>query len=287
MKNIIAVIFDFDDTLAPDSTSFFLESMGVDVPHFWRDTVDPLIDEGWDPIPALMYRLLECSKNREAGRPFTRASFNEAGKKLKFFPGVTTFFQTLRDLSAELSNEINIAVELEYYVISSGLLPIIGSTRIARHFTEIWASDFLYGGPDGEIVFPKNFISFTDKTRFLFHIQKGIIGPQFRNKPFEVNKKTRPEDIRIPFDRMIFVGDGYTDVPCFSLMQRNGGTAIAVYDRNRREKWGRAWGFTQTGRATNIAPSDYRKKSALHDSLIMAIERICHDIALSNRTYRS
>lgn len=286
MKEIIALIFDFDDTLAPDSTSRFLESMGIDVPHFWRDTVDTLIDEGWDPVPAMMYRLIEISRYRETSKPLTRDSFSEAGKKLKFFPGVTKIFPILKDLTQELSEEMNIDVELEYYIISSGIQSIIDSSRIAKHFKEIWASEFHYD-KNGEILFPKNMISFTDKTRYLFHIQKGLVGPQYRNKPFEVNKKTPKESVRVPFNRMIFVGDGYTDVPCFSLMQENGGTAIAVYDRDRRDKWGRAWGFTQTGRATNIAPADYRKNSALHDSLIMAIERICHDIALSNRIYRA
>ena len=91
---------------------------------------------------------------------------------------------------------------------------MVRSTPIAHEFTEIWASEFTYGA-DGGIEFPRRIVSFTDKTRYLFHIQKGIIGREFRNKPFEVNRK--PEDrLRVPFDQMVFVGDGYTDIPCFA-----------------------------------------------------------------------
>ena len=60
-QNTIAVIFDFDDTLAPDSTSGFLDNLGLDVPSFWQNRVQPLIDEGWDPIPAYLYMMLKVS----------------------------------------------------------------------------------------------------------------------------------------------------------------------------------------------------------------------------------
>ncbi|MFC1734080.1 haloacid dehalogenase-like hydrolase [candidate division KSB1 bacterium] len=283
--NTIALIFDFDDTLAPDSISRFLEQAGVDVPAFWRDRVDPLIAGGWDPVPALAYRLVEYSRSSGSGDRFTEEAFARFGKSLKLFPGVPALFQTMRSLVEEQSREKHIEADIEFYIISSGIGSIIRSTKIAKHFTEIWATEFHFDDGAGDIAFPKNIISFTDKTRYIFHIRKGLVGEQFRGKPFEVNRKHSPGEIRVPFERMIFVGDGYTDVPCFSLLQQNGGTAIAVYDRNRREKWGRAWGFTQTGRATNIAPSDYRRNSALHDSLIMAIERICSDIALGKRTF--
>ncbi len=287
MKNTIALIFDFDDTLAPDSTSHFLQSMGVDVPHFWRESVDPLIRTGWDPVPAMMYCMTEYSNSTSDNTVFTKKAFEETGKKLKFFPGVTQFFPSFLELAAEVTGQMDIEINLEYYIVSSGIYPIIKSTRIAKHFTEIWASDFHYEEDTDRIVCPKNIISFTDKTRYLFQIKKNLIGPKYRGKPFEVNTKVLPENIRVPFENMIFIGDGYTDVPCFALLQQCGGTAIAVYDRNRREKWGRAWGFTQTGRATNIAASDYRKETALHDSMIMAVERICHNIALDSRTYRA
>jgi len=129
-------------------------------------------------------------------------------------------------------------------------------------------------------------VSFTDKTRYIFHIQKGIFGPDFADKPFEVNRKVASEDIRVPISQMVMVGDGYTDIPCFSLVRKDQGIAIGVYDRKNREKWGRAWGFIEDGRVSNLVPTDYSEGSGLSDSLIMAVESIAARISLASHTYQ-
>src|SRR5690606_261261 len=131
--------------------------------------------------------------------------------------------------------EVQPQVQIEFYLISSGIGDVVRATPIAHEFTEIWASEFVYGERD-EIVFPRRIVSFTDKTRYLFHIQKGIVGPDYRGKPFEVNRKVTEDRLRIPFDQMIFVGDGYTDIPCFSLIRRAGGFAFGVWDPRHRDK---------------------------------------------------
>lgn len=284
MKDLIAIIFDFDDTLAPDSTSGFLAHMGVDVLRFWQETVDPLLEQGWDPVPAYLYCMIEWSRSMPPDKKITRQTFHEWGRRLTFYPGATKIFQTLRNHAEELSQRKHLNIEIEFYVISTGIGDILESARIRKHFTQVWASNFHYS-ENGEIAFPKNVVSFIDKTRYLFHISKGIIGEEFSGKPFDVNRKLPPEQYRIPFNRMIFVGDGFTDVPCFSLIQKNGGIAIGVYDRDNREKWGKAWGFVEDGRVSNLAAANYRKDSGLYDSLMMAVESICDKIALSKRVY--
>lgn len=278
-QKIIAVVFDFDDTLAPDSTSSFLERQGIDVKAFWK-SVDPYLADGWDPVPAYLFRMLEESQKRE-GHPFCKADFEEHGNAIKPFPGASGVFTRIRKHVASICRE----AQVEFYVISSGILTTLRASRLAKHFTEMWASDFHYGSA-GEVVFPKNIVSFTDKTRYLFHISKGIIGPEMRSKPFEVNRKHDSAQLRIPFSNMIYVGDGYTDIPCFSMLKRNGGTAIGVYDRENRDKWGRAWGFTEDGRVSNLVPADYGKKSALSDSLLMATEAIAKRIKLTSTSYQ-
>ena len=85
---------------------------------------------------------------------------------------------------------------------------------------------------------------------------------------------------------MIFVGDGYTDIPCFSLVRKQGGVAIGVYDPEDRERWGRAWGFIEDGRVSNLVPADYAKGSALSNSLTMAVESMANRIALRRSTYQ-
>ena len=273
MTSKIAVIFDFDDTLAPDSTSAFLQSLNVDVQDFWRQRVDALIQKDWDPIPAYLFQMIEASRNGAHG-PITRERLQKWGAQVCFYAQAPTIFDRLRNLASKLNPDI----QLHFYLISSGISDILKNTPIAHHFTDIWACDFHYDQNE-QIAFPKKVVSFTDKTRYIFQIAKGLVGDAFRNQPFAVNRKISPHSLRIPFDQMIFVGDGYTDIPCFSLVRKAGGIAIGVYDNDDREKWGRAWGFIEDERVSNLVPADYSEKSALSNSLAMALESLVRRIA--------
>jgi phosphoserine phosphatase len=281
MQDTIAVVFDFDDTLAPDSTSSFLHNLGLDVPEFWQKRVQPLIDAGWDPIPAYLYMMIKESETRPEGQRITRRALASWGSRIKLYDGVTRIFSRLERHAKVVASTISI----EFYLISSGIGEILRATKVTKHFKDIWACDFNYNNR-GEIVFPRNVVSFTDKTRYLFNISKGLTGPKHRGKPFDVNKKIAPQELRVPFDQMVFVGDGYTDVPCFSMLRKVDGVAIGVYDNKSREKWGRAWGFIEDGRVSNLVPADYRKNSALENSLMMAIEAIGKRILVRQVTYQ-
>ena len=286
MHEIIAIIFDFDDTLAPDSTSGYLERCGVDVPRFWQEEVRPMMEtesasEEWDPVPAYLYKMIE--KSASGGiEPITRDSLVNWGRELPLYPGVETIFTRLRDVATA----VNPRVALEFYVVSSGIGDVLRNTSIAHEFKEIWASDFAYDEA-GRIRFPRKIISFTDKTRYIFHVQKGIIGQSYVGKPFEVNRKVDAARLRIPLNRMIMVGDGFTDVPCFSLVKQGEGIAIGVYgDPDDRDKRSRAWGFIEDGRVSNLVPADYTEKSALTTSLIMAVESLAKRISLADHIYQ-
>jgi len=274
----IALIFDFDDTLAPDSTSSFLESIGIETKDFWGRKVKVLLDDDWDPIPAYLYKMVIESKE---GKNITREKLKAFGKKIEFNEGVKRFFSHIKTTFGKKYPEITI----EYYLISSGIGEIIKSTEIAKHFTHIWASDFDYD-EKGCITFPKKIVSFTDKTRYLFHVSKGIIGEKAVSNPFEVNKKVPEDKLRIPFPNMIFIGDGYTDIPCFSMIKRNGGIAFGVYDRAHRDKFGRAWGFIEEGRVTNLHSANYKKGSDLCNSIEMGLDSICRKIELRKAIYQ-
>lgn len=280
MQEIIAVIFDFDDTLAPDSTSGYLGECGIDVPAFWQNEVSPLLGENWDPVPAYLYKMIELSRSGKIP-PITAESLQKWGQQLPLYKDAGAIFNRLRSVA----REANPRVTLEFYLISSGIGEVLRNTPIAGELNEIWASDFAYDD-SGQINFPKKIVSFTDKTRYIFHVQKGIFGPDFADKPFEVNRKVAFEDIRIPISQMIMVGDGFTDIPCFSLVRREQGIAIGVYDRENREKWGRAWGFIEDGRVSNLVPSDYTEGRGLSDSLMMAVESIARRISLASHTYQ-
>jgi len=280
MSDVIALIFDFDDTLAPDSTSGFLEQAGIDTARFWKEQVDPLLTQDWDPVPAYLYRMIELSR-RGGDDTITRQRLQQWGATLPLHDGVTSLFSRLRQAVRQVQPQ----VQIEYYLISSGIGDVVRATPIAHEFTEIWASEFVYGERD-EIVFPRRIVSFTDKTRYLFHIQKGIIGPDYRGKPFEVNRKVPEDRLRIPFDQMIFVGDGYTDIPCFSLIRRAGGFAFGVWDPRHRDKRSRAWGFIEDGRVSNLNQARYGEDTELYQWLEEAVTSLAGRIALKSRVYR-
>jgi hypothetical protein len=278
MQETIAIVFDFDDTLAPDSTSSFLDNRGIDVPHFWQYKVLPRIEAGWDPVPAYLYEMIVLSNTGDA---ICRDDLMRWGKRIKPFTGATRIFDRVR----RHAESINERVVVEFYLISSGIGDILRHTRLARHFHDIWACDFHYDD-EARIVYPKNVVSFTDKTRFLFQIAKGITGPECRSEPFAVNRKLSQQQLRVPFDQMIVVGDGLTDIPCFSLIRRSGGYAIGVFDRANKAKWGRAWGFIEDGRVSNLVPADFSKNSALSLSLLMAVENLARKLKLRAQTYQ-
>ena len=281
MHETIAVVFDFDDTLAPDSTSGYLAQAGIgDLNAFWKEEVAALTHADWDPVPAYLFKMIEASKTGRIPK-VTQESLMEWGRRLPLHNGVPGLFARLR----KVAKETNPRASVEFYLISSGIGDILRQTSIAAEFTDIWASEFAYGS-DGGIDFPKKIVSFTDKTRYLFHIQKGLIGPQSRGKPFDVNKKLKPEQLRVPINHMIFVGDGYTDIPCFSLVKKDGGVSIAVFDTTHSEKWGSAYQFVHDGRVSNLLSANYSEQSDLSIFLGMAVKKLATDIAVSSGTYQ-
>ena len=267
-EDVIAIAFDFDDTLGPDSTSGLLNAIGVDVHKFWND-LEIMSSEHWDPVPAYLYKIIKLNQALPQDKALTKQSLVEWGKKAPLYPGVDTIFSYLRSLAKELNPHIT----LEFYIISSGIEEVIRASPIASNFTDIWACDFCYD-ESGRLAFPKRIVSFTDKTRYLFHISKGLIGDEVRQKPFEVNRKFDSAKKRISMDQIIFVGDGYTDIPCFSLIRKAGGIPIAVCDTEDRKTWGKAWGFMEEKRVTHWAVADYQEGSTLRASLSMAIATI-------------
>ncbi|NNM66489.1 MAG: haloacid dehalogenase-like hydrolase [Spirochaetales bacterium] len=271
MNKNLAVVFDFDDTLAHDSTTDFLAELGVDLAAFWGVENQKLIEAGWDPVPAYLYQMVQFSQKGGSKNLITQQKLREFAPRVRFYPGVPELFAHLRTFLAGLDSTFR----LEFYVISSGLGDLIRATPIAGEFADIFASDFHYG-PDGGILFPKKVVSFTDKTRYLFQISKGQVGPEFANKPFEVNRKVR--ELALPLSQMIFIGDGMTDVPCFSLLAKSGGMPFAVYDREKVNKRSRAWGFVEDGRVKNLHSANYRKESDLVGSIEMSLQSLVQKI---------
>ena len=224
-KPIIALMYDFDKTLCTkDMQEYtFIPSLEESAESFWTKTDQMAKEEKMDPVLTYMYLMLRLSKDKH--RPITRDVFEKAGKDIKLFPGVETWFERINKFGEENG------VTIEHYIISSGLKEIIQGCKIADRFKEIFACEFHYD-ENGTADWPKMGVNFTGKTQYLFRINKGLLNLGDNSK---LNKYVPEPDRRVPFRNMIYIGDGLTDVPCMKLVSVNGGQAIAVYQGNKKD----------------------------------------------------
>ena len=272
LSNYIAVVFDFDDTLVPDTVDSLLESLGIDALKFRQERIQPLVDNGWDKIMARFYAIIEESKRQ--GNKITQEYLAKFGQELAPFDGVPEMFDRLR----RSAYEINPKVEVEFYLISCGMVDIARYNCIAPNFKEMWGCEFHYN-KDGGIEFLKKIVTHTEKTRYLFQIAKGIEGQQQDGKTF-VYRDVPPEELHVPLTQVIYVGDGASDIPCFSLLNEEQGMAIGVYKDTTPKEWSREIEISKSQRLANLAPAEFGEGSELMRSLTLAVESLCKQISL-------
>jgi phosphoglycolate phosphatase-like HAD superfamily hydrolase len=272
-QNIIAVIFDFDDTLTDDSTTRLLEAHKIDPTDFWQNRMVKLVSAGWDPTLAYLKLILD---DVGEGKPFAHVS-NEAlrafGATLAFYQGIPEVFGDLQRLVGEHHAS---RPAIEFYIISGGLEEIIRGSKIASHFTGIWGCRFAEEG--GRIRHIMNTVSFTEKTKYLYAINKGLIEEKdIRSHPYSVNEHVDDSDRRVPFETMIYIGDGMTDVPCFSLLTKTyRGKAFGVFDPLKEGSPKKAWEkLVAPKRVTTMNSPRYGKGDDLGALLRMAVKEIC------------
>ena len=206
-KPIIAIMYDFDKTLSTrDMQEYsFIPKLGMSAKDFWEETDRLATAENMDRI--LAYLRLMLKKAAEKGVAVTRDKFVELGKDIEYFPGVEEWFSRINEFGKEKG------VVVEHYVISSGLKEIIEGSSVYKNFKEVYACEFLYDH-NGVAVWLKAAVNYTNKTQFLFRINKGVLELY---KDGELNSYTEESDRRVPFRNMIYVGDGMTDVPCMMV----------------------------------------------------------------------
>lgn len=249
-KPIIAFLYDFDKTLCTtDMEDYaFIPSLGLTPKEFWPIANGFGFRNRMDGILAFMYTMIVESEKR--GKPITRERLVEMGRSIELFPGVRDWFKRINAFGETQG------VQVEHYVISSGLREIIEGSGIADDFKEIYASEFYYD-ESGRPAWPKLAVNFTAKTQFVYRINKGVLDV---SDDKTLNDSMPDDSKRVPFTNMIYVGDGLSDVPCMKMMRAYGGQAIAVYQENNRigvEK------LLQDGRVDFIFPADYSEGSSL------------------------
>ena len=250
-QSTIAIICDYDQTLSPHymQDEVLFPHFGIDAAQFWRKCGELVREHGYDSELAYMKALLDYLS---LDRP-TNESLRGLGGRLNFYNGLPEMFDELRSVITPEQRALD--VKLEYYIISSGLQILLEGCRLAPYCKAIFGCEF---GEDaeGRIDFPRRVISHTTKTQFLFRINKGML-----DRSQDVNDHMPPDMRPVPFENMIYVGDGPTDVPCFTVMRRNGGNAIAVYnpDDPTRSSFKKCYQLAGAAdRVRHIAPSDFR-----------------------------
>ncbi|MDQ2867151.1 MAG: haloacid dehalogenase-like hydrolase [Verrucomicrobiota bacterium] len=268
-QNTIAIVYDYDQTLSPsymqDETVF--PAFGINGENFWRRCSELVRDQGYDNELAYMKVLLD---QLGMDRP-TNAELTRLGAKLNFYKGLPEMFEEFRD---GLLTEQHFAhgISVEHYIISSGLKALIDGSRLRPYVREAFGCEF-DEDEQGRITFPKRVISHTQKTQYLFRINKGML-----DMAQDVNDHMDAEIRPIPFPNMIYVGDGPTDVPCFTVMKKNGGQAIAVYnpDDPARAGFKKCYQLSaHADRVKQIAPADYRPGTHLR----MLLEEMVRETA--------
>lgn len=256
-RPVVAICYDFDKTLSPDDMQAqgFIQSVGYEISEFWQESNWLAERNDMDQNLAYMFKMMETAEGRVL---FTKDALLKYGAQVHLFPGVENWFRRIRDYGEAHG------VIVEHYIISSGLKEMIEGTAIAGEFEKIYASSFFYN-EKGVPKWPAQVVNYTNKTQFLFRIEKGVLDIN----DLGVNDAFAPEDIRVPFRNMIYIGDSDTDIPCMKLVNTYGGHSIGVYNGDKLDK-SKVYKMMREGRIRYYAPADYSEGTQL-DELVKAI----------------
>ena len=257
---ILAICYDFDKTLSPDDMQAqgYIQSIDYEVAEFWEESNELARKNDMDQNLAYMYMM---ATNARGKLLFTKDTLREQGSKVKLFPGVNTWFNRINNYGKSKG------VVVEHYIISSGLKEMIEGTEVADEFKKIYASSF-YFDKDGVAVWPAQVVNYTNKTQFLFRIEKGI----FDINDQAVNSYFQPNQYRVPFRNMVYIGDSDTDIPCMKLVNTNGGHSIGVYNSKTKDK-SKVFRMLEENRIKYYEHADYKKDSKLENLIKMIIDR--------------
>ncbi|MDR3208083.1 MAG: haloacid dehalogenase-like hydrolase [Oscillospiraceae bacterium] len=256
----VAVLYDFDKTLSPSNMQEygFLPAVGMTPQTFWAESERLAQESQMDRILAYMYLMLQKAEGKTQ---ITRQAFVDKGRTVTLFPGLEDWFDRVNAYARQAG------VNAEHFIISSGLAEIIQGTPIVRQFKKVFASSFYYD-LNGVARWPAWAVNFTSKTQFLFRINKGVLD---LNRDDELNLYVPEGERPIPFSRMIYIGDGFSDVPCMKLVKSGGGCSIGVYAGRTKET---VVQLVAQNRVDFVARADYSAGKELETILFRVLDLV-------------
>ena len=273
-QNIIGLVYDFDKTLSPNSMQedTVLPYLGLDPAKFWAETGRLVAEDSYEAELAWMQLLLK----KEEFRNLSNQDLQHMGLKLKYYAGVPQIFKQLEEVLDRPAYR-EYGVTIEHYIITSGLREILEGSNLRPYVKSIFGSEIAEDS-QGKLGFPKRAISHTQKTQYLFRINKGYLDLQT-----DVNDHVPREDHRIPFQNMLYIGDGPTDVPCFAVMSQQEGHTLAVYDPADSNSFAKCMQLRKAKRVEEIAEANYQKGTHLWRLLEYVITEIAEGIVQRRR----
>jgi phosphoserine phosphatase len=276
-QNTIALVYDFDGTLSPQPMQEYtvLPKIGVAPAEFWAMVNREARETESDPMLVYMRHIIEALERVKVD--VKREDFAAMARRIEYFPGVATWFGRI---DAYVRKRSRGQVKVLHYLISAGQKEILDGVSIRRHFKRIYASEYHFNH-HGVATFPKLLVTDTMKTQFLFRINKGI------EAVTESINEHMPEDERpIPFQNIVYVGDGMTDVPSMALTKKNGGHTVAVFDPEGDKGRATCVKLLDAGRVDFVAEADFRAGSRLTRRVQLLIDAIVADVAYRREAFQ-
>lgn len=270
-KTKAALIYDFDGTLSPGNMQEygFIAAVGKSNEEFWHES--NVLAEDFDADPILSYMLKMLEHASKTNIPIKREDFQATGRNIKLYKGVESWFERINRYGAERG------IEILHYINSSGLKEIIEGTPIAGEFKKIYACEFLYND-DGDAYWPAVAINYTNKTQFIYKINKGVDSVSDSHL---VNAFVPDSERPVPFEHMIYVGDGTTDIPCMRLVCDRRGHSIGVYNPESEHGYEKTKQLLEQNRVSMISPADYSEGSRMEKLVKTILDKIATDTTLA------
>ena len=277
-QNKIALIYDFDGTLTPKTMQEYtlLPRLGISPKTFWDSINKESRKTGGETMMVFMRQLLDKAKEKDM--KISKDEFYKMGKDIKYYQGVKEWFGNINKYIRKISKN---NIEIHHYIISAGHMEILEGVSIKKYINKIFASEYFYDASK-HAVFPKIVVTDTTKTQYLFRINKGK-----ENLSESINTHMAEEERPIPFDNMIYIGDGLTDVPSMALIKKEGGHSIAVYQKKLKDQVKICRELSKANRVDFIAEADYRSNSELYKKTCLLLNYVVAKIEYNLELKRS